>query len=89
MRTAKLTLSADKKIVGLARKIAKRDRVSISSLFAGYVMARAQQTGDLEAASGPLTRKLTEIVKVPAGWDERKALEGCSLPSRHLQDRPS
>jgi len=74
MSTTKLTLSADKKIIRLARKIAERDGVSISSLFAEYVMARAQKAGDLKNITGPVTRRLSGIIKVPHGWDEKAAL---------------
>jgi hypothetical protein len=75
MSTTKLTLSADKNLIELARKIAKQDGVSISAAFTGYIMARAKKGGKLKIPQGPLTRKLGGMVKTPKGWNERKALE--------------
>ena len=74
MATTKLTLSADKDVVKLARKLAKRDGTSISNMFAGYIRARARSREE-RVKAGPLLRKITGLIKGPSDFDERKTLE--------------
>ena len=73
----KLTLSADKDVIALARKLAEREGVSISALFAGFVRARAQKLSFSRAKLGPLTRKALALSRRSDSSDksDREALE--------------
>ena len=64
MSMTKLTLSADEKIISLAKKQAEEDNISLSAMFASYILSRARNKGVFpENGIGPLARKALEIGK--------------------------
>ena len=73
----KLTLSADEEIIKMARKLAEREGVSISSLFAGFIRARVQQAFPPRIKLGPLTRQALAISRRSGlpGKSDREAIE--------------
>jgi len=74
MGASKLTLSADKEVIRLAKKIAKSEGTSVSALFSGYIRARARRV-EVTNKPGPLVRKLTGIMSASADLDERKVVD--------------
>jgi len=60
----KLTLSIDEAVVDKAKQIAQANKTSVSALFSQFVQSMAGQRAR-RAKIGPLTRKLSGIVKLP------------------------
>ncbi len=79
MSMTKLTLSADKAIIELAREQARRDGTSISAMFSGFIHARAQLKKKKSIKPGPLARQAMEIglksSKIPTTISDREILE--------------
>ena len=74
MRTTKLTLSADKDLVEEAKEHAEKEGTSLSSMFSRFL--RAVLAGCRKRQPpGPLTRKATGLVKLPASKSDRELLE--------------
>ena len=73
MRTTKLTLSTDKELLKDAKKLAKEEGTSLSSMFARFLRAVLQERGS-KGRAGPVTRKATGLVKLPAGKSDRELL---------------
>jgi hypothetical protein len=80
MATVKLTLSADEKVVREARRLARKNRTSISAMFSRLVLAvskREEVKSDEEL--GPLTSKALGLAKLPPGKSDREFLEEALL----------
>jgi len=69
----KLTLNADSKTVSLAKKLAQVNQTSVSDMFCRFIngLAVNKQT---DIKIGPLTRKMTGIIKLPEGKSEQDIL---------------
>jgi hypothetical protein len=69
----KLTLNADSKTVSLAKKLAKVNQTSVSDMFCRFIngLAAGKQP---DVKIGPLTRKMTGIIKLPEGQSEQEVL---------------
>lgn len=74
MRTTKLTLSADKELVEEAKKVAKREGTSLSSMFARFLDAVLRGRRKKEQP-GPVTLKASGLVKLPESKSDRELLE--------------
>lgn len=69
----KITLNADSKTVSLAKKLAQINQTSVSDMFCRFIKSLA--VGDkTEIKLGPLTRKMTGIIKLPNGKSDRDVL---------------
>ena len=69
----KLTLSIDEGVVEKAKQIAEANKTSVSAMFSQFVQSMAaQRTGP--ARIGPLTRKLSGIVKLPSNKTYKELL---------------
>jgi len=70
----KLTLSVDQEVIEQARTLASRNRTSISAMFERLIrlMARGSKAS---RNVGPITRKLTGVIKVPRGKTYRQLVE--------------
>jgi hypothetical protein len=73
---AKLTLSVDERVVGLAKRYAERRRTSVSRLVEDY-LALLSQAGEEDDA--PVLRRLAGVLK-GSGLDERAY-------RRHVEDK--
>jgi hypothetical protein len=83
MPMTKLTLSADKKLVDEAKKLAEREGTSLSSMFARYLESLLKRRRKKSLGSpGPLTRKATGLAKLPANKTDRELLEA-ALAEKH------
>jgi hypothetical protein len=67
----KLTLSVDEDVVESAKQIAEANKTSVSAMFSQFVRSITAMK-NRRRKIGPLTRKLSGIVKVPAGKDYRE-----------------
>ena len=67
----KLTLSIDETVVEKAKQIADANNTSVSAMFSRFVQSMAAPPSH-GARIGPLTRKLSGIVKVPANKDYKE-----------------
>ncbi len=74
MPLTKITLSADRELVARAKKLAKAEGTSLSSLFTRYLDALIHSKRPQEK-TGPLTRAATGLVKLPRGKNDRKLIE--------------
>ena len=63
MAMTKLTLSAEKDLINLAKKQAREDGISVSAMFAGFIRARSQRKKQKPLMPGLLTRKALKIGK--------------------------
>lgn len=69
----KLTLSVEEAVVEKAKRIAKANETSVSAMFSQFVeVVAARHTR--RAKVGPLTRKLSGIIKLPPGKDYKELL---------------
>ena len=81
----KLTLSADPATVDLAKTLAAKNGTSVSAMFERFVAMVAMQ-GKSATKVGPLTRRVSGIVKLPRKASARSVLEAALL-ERHGLDR--
>ena len=63
MPTTKLTLSADKRLVKEAKRVAAAQNTSLSAMIDRFLRAVTAKPGDAEL--GPLTKSAMGIAKVP------------------------
>jgi hypothetical protein len=69
----KLTLSADRKVIDQARKLARENNTSISSMFARFVRMLAVRR-KLPRDIGPIARQATGLITLPKGKTSRDVL---------------
>ena len=69
----KLTLSVDETVVQKAKEIADTHNTSVSAMFSQFVQSMAEQR-TRKPKVGPLTRKLSGIVKLPPNKDYKELL---------------
>jgi hypothetical protein len=81
MRTTKLTLSADKALVEEAKKLAAAEGTSLSSMVSRFLDA-ALKVRRKRDEPGPVTRRATGLVKLPANRSDRELLEE-ALAGKH------
>ncbi len=74
MRTTKLTLSADKDLLREAKKFAKEEGTSLSSMFSRFLGATLTGRRDKDQP-GPVTRRASGLVKLPSNKTDRELLE--------------
>lgn len=70
----KLTLSADKDVIALAKRLAKERGTSVSAMFSQFVEMAAHATPDQQTKLGPVTRRVKGIAKAPAGVSDKELL---------------
>jgi hypothetical protein len=74
MSTKKLTLSADRKVIEEAKKLAKSRHTTVSRMFSRLLHAMAHPEGSASSDLGPLTEEMTGIVRL-GRKGHRKVLE--------------
>jgi hypothetical protein len=77
----KLTLSVDEAVVEKAKRIAEDNRTSVSAMFSQFVQSISAPRAR-PPKIGPLTRKLSGVVKLPAGKDYKELLTD-ALMNKH------
>ncbi len=78
MLHAKLTLSAEKRIIEKAKALARDRRTSISAMFSRFIEGLAENNNHPKDI-GPLTRRATKIIHLPKGKTARQILEEAIL----------
>ena len=80
----KLTLSANPATVALAKSLAAEQGTSVSAMFERFVtLVAAKQRRP--AKIGPLTTRMSGIIKLPKGRDARTVLEDALLERHGLR----
>lgn len=74
MAMTKLTLSADDELVAQAKRLAEESGTSLSSMFARFVQAALREKSRFDEP-GPVTRRATGLVTLPAGKSDRELVE--------------
>ena len=74
MADSKLTLSADKEVIEAAKKLARENRTSVSAMFSRLLLAMTSDRSSAKAL-GPITRKATVLVRLPANKGDEQLLE--------------
>ncbi|HEY3321829.1 MAG TPA: DUF6364 family protein [Planctomycetota bacterium] len=75
---SRLTLSVDKDVVKLAKRLAAEDKTSVSSMFERFVRFRAQKRKN-NIPIAPITRQLTGIISAPKDKTDRQLIEEALL----------
>lgn len=71
----KLTLSADDDVIEQAKQLAKRQGISVSAMFAGFIRSMAQRDqGKLDIPESSLAARATGYLKLPKGKTPRDVL---------------
>ncbi len=70
----KLTLSIEPSVVEKAKQMAEANNTSVSAMFTQFVES-ASAHRRRRPKIGPLTRKLSGIIELPAGKDYKKLVE--------------
>ena len=69
----KLTLSVEEAVVEQAKQIAEANRTSVSAMFSQFVQSAAA-AGAGPPKIGPLTRRLSGVMKLPPGKGYKELL---------------
>lgn len=69
----KLTLSVDEAVVEKAKQIAHANNTSVSAMFSQYVQSMSARRSR-PIRIGPLTRRLSGVIKLPKGKDYKELL---------------
>lgn len=85
MPMSKLTLSADKRLISAAKRLAVARQTSVSSMFARYLEALVQTDEDQHEPVGPLTEQATGLVTLPKHRSDRDVLTEALLEKYHLR----
>jgi len=70
----KLTLSADESVIREAKNLASESGTSVSSMFERFVRSLSRRRKPVRPV-GPIARKATGVIRLPAGKSERAVLE--------------
>ncbi len=71
----KLTLSADKRVIDKAKRIAEDRGTSVSAMFSSFVNSVAADDDTPRHKLGPLTRRALGLAKLPVGKSDRELIE--------------
>ena len=75
MGTRKLTLSAPDDVIKDAKRIAAKNRTSVSAMFVRLLSAIARSDDESDMPLGPVTMQATGIMDLPIERPEREILE--------------
>jgi len=75
MGTTKLTLSAPEDVIKEAKRIAAKNKTSVSAMFTRLLSAVAQSDLERDVSLGPVTLEATGILRLPRKRTERQLLE--------------
>jgi hypothetical protein len=86
MGMTKLTLSAPEEVIKHAKRIAARNKTSVSAMFTRLFSAMAQADADHDISLGPTTLQATGIANLPTERTDRQLLEE-ALEGKYLRSR--
>ena len=71
----KLTLSADEKVITQAKRLAARQRTSVSAMFARFVTSTSRrESATQEVPPDSIAARVTGVIRLPRGKSERDIL---------------
>ena len=71
----KLTLSVDEKVVAQAKRLAARQRTSVSAMFARFVTSMSRkEKAPFEVPPDSIAARVTGVISLPKGKSERDVL---------------
>lgn len=71
----KLTLNAEADVIRQAKKLARKNRTSVSAMFGRVIRLMAEAEPGKRPPLGPVTRKATGLISMPKGKTDRQVLE--------------
>ncbi|HBC88259.1 MAG TPA: hypothetical protein DCZ94_15010 [Lentisphaeria bacterium] len=71
----KLTLSAEKDVVEQARRLARKNRTSISSMFSRFIRNASRSGIDQQNPIAPITKRASGIASLKNGKTDKELLE--------------
>ena len=71
MGTKKLTLSAPEEAIADAKRIAAKNKTSVSAMFTRFLDGVSHSDQSEQIPIGPVTQKASGIVSLPSGSDRR------------------
>lgn len=74
MSMTKLTLNAESTLISEAKKMAAERNTSVSALFARLVATMGRTERAKPPITGPITRKATGLLRLPAGRTSKEIL---------------
>ncbi len=74
MAMAKLTLSANADLIADAKTVAAQRKTSVSAMVSGFLRSVSRPETDASLSLGPITRRASGIVKLPAGQSDKELL---------------
>ncbi|MBI2440332.1 MAG: hypothetical protein HYV35_03060 [Lentisphaerae bacterium] len=74
MSMTKLTLNAEPALINAAKKLAAERNTSVSALFSRLVATMGRTERAKSPTMGPITRKATGLLRLPAGRTPREIL---------------
>jgi hypothetical protein len=74
MASSKLTLSAEKEVIELAKKFAAENGTSVSAMFSSLISSMAR-TRESREPIGPLTQMASGLIRLPADVPDERLLE--------------
>ena len=85
MKKCKLTLTADPEIIQTAKRLAAARNTSVSALFSRVIESLQTEQETPVSDLGPLTRKASGLVSLPAGRTDRDLLEEALMEKHRSQ----
>ena len=80
---ARLTLSVDKELVEEAKRLAKRNRTSVSAMFSQFIEAAVREEASRPRA-GPIARRASGLIHLPDGKPPRAILVDALIEKHKL-----
>ena len=80
----KLTLSVDEAVVERAKQVADAGGTSVSAMFSQFVRSMATPSRR-PSRIGPLTRKVSGIVKLPPGKNDKELLTAALMEKHRIK----
>ncbi len=75
MATAKLTFTADERLIEEAKRLARARNTSVSAMFSKFLESLSEIRRQEPQNLGPITKRASGIVKMPDGKTDEQLLE--------------
>jgi ribosomal protein S19E (S16A) len=82
----KLTLSADEKVIAQAKRLAARQRTSVSAMFARFVTTTSRrENAPLEVPPDSIAARVAGVIRLPRGKSERDVLTEALMAKHRIK----
>lgn len=72
MTTQKLTLSAEKRLIEQAKRVARKRKTSVSAMVSRFLRSMTEESAP---TLGPITQKASGMIRLPKGRADRDLLQ--------------